>query len=113
MGTTDILMKAIEGVVRAFKMSGATSVKIDLGKESEVVINGIPKARPITNREWLMSLSDRDFAGHVTGKQCLYKDCAICKYRKGPTCPAKALRDYINWLSAEHKEPNNEQHENS
>lgn len=100
MSTTDILMKAIEGVVRAFKMSGATSVKIDLGKESEVVINGIPKARQLTNGEWLRGLSDEELVGKLDYEIVLGHSCDNIQCNDCEGCQNRVLA----WLRAEHKE---------
>lgn len=53
----------------------------------------------MTNREWLESLSDEDFAFFLGGCDfCVYKDIPQCF--KTNTC----VSGQVKWLKAEHKD---------
>ena len=73
----DELLKAIEELKRAYRESGAKSVKIEFdgGDTKCVEIDNLQQTcnkldtnlqqKPITNREWLRSLSDEEYAHQI------------------------------------------------
>lgn len=119
----DELLKAIEELKRAHKASGAKSVKVKLvdgdtktaeivvaktiklngeDKTLEVTFMGTEQQKPLTNREWLESLSDDELVFH------LLTECLNCEYHNltaGCVAPrGKDCKDGIlAWLRAEHK----------
>ena len=101
------LLRAIEELKRAYTASGVKSVKVELGKDTMIQVDGAQRQLPITNGEWLRSLSDEELAHQIwllchidvgthwlcdeVGKEGCDRVMGRCKQCR------------ITWLRAEHK----------
>ena len=102
----DELLKAIEELKRAYKSSGAKSVKVELGKDTIIQIDGLQRQLPITNGEWLRGLSDEEFIQKLNDGEIYISD-ALCGLICGGDCDCYKPSCHnckLAWLRAEHKE---------
>ena len=113
----DELLKAIEELKWAYRESGAKSVKIELdgGDIKCVEIDNLQQTcnkldtnlqqKPITNREWLHSLSDEELAKEVSMGKCVH-----CLDYDDGACRAEGSCIYglLAWLRAEHRGDKND-----
>ena len=91
------LLRAIEELKRAYTASGVKSVKVELGKDTMIQVDGVQKQLPITNGDWLRGLSDEELAKNIYCQFDEYDAQQNCrKYESCYDCK-------LAWLRAEHK----------